>query len=63
MSSLRLPKDKSEAQRVVWETLQIVKTKLGVRQRNAFSSLATEIMGKLYPTAKGGNAIRGTKAR
>ncbi|MBZ5649077.1 MAG: hypothetical protein LAO18_01190 [Acidobacteriia bacterium] len=49
MSSLKLPKDKSEARRVVYETLQIVKTKLGVHQQNAFSPLANEIMARLYP--------------
>jgi hypothetical protein len=46
--SLNLPTDKSEARRVVFETLRVVRDKLSL-PRGSFDHLATEIMHKLYP--------------
>jgi len=53
MSSLRLPKDKGEARRVVYETLGFIRTKLGLR-KGTFNSLANEIMMKMYSKKKTG---------
>jgi hypothetical protein len=51
MSSMDRP-ERSQAYRVIVDTLQEVKRRLGVTEQNAFSPLATELINKWYPQKK-----------
>jgi hypothetical protein len=59
MGSMKRPKKRSEAYRVVCDTLATVSKKLHL-PKGAFDPLANEIMAKMYPPKK--KATKGTKS-